>query len=300
MSAEIIPGCLPIAFVDVETTGTRSSRIVEMAVIGAVGGALEFEWSSLVDPREPLSPRAQALTGIDPLALQAAPSFAQLLPTLRARLAGRVLFAHNAAFDCRMLRAEVRRCGGVFAPSVVCTLRLSRRLFPQRRHHALDDLIAAGAGLRGERHRALSDARVLHDFWVELLQTRDAGELAAVLGESLEDDALPPHLPATLREELPETPGLFMLHDAGGALLYVARAADIRQGVLATCRKARRVARMRRLVGQTVAVRWQEFASVAAARMAESRLLAECRPPFNRASRGLTRIHWPQPAGEGV
>ena len=71
-----------IAFVDVETTGTRASadRVTEVGVVRvdadpAGGDPRVTEWSSLVDPGVPIPPAIQTLTGISDAMVRGAPPF---------------------------------------------------------------------------------------------------------------------------------------------------------------------------------------------------------------------------------
>ena len=74
-------------------------RIIDVAVIGATDGVVDFEWQTLVNPGVRVPAGITALTGIDNDMLQDAPSFEDIAAELRARLAGRVFVAHNVRFD---------------------------------------------------------------------------------------------------------------------------------------------------------------------------------------------------------
>ena len=67
----------PVAFVDIETTGCTPGmhRIIDVAVIGATGDAVDFEWQSLVNPGVHVPAGITALTGIDNDMLADAPPF---------------------------------------------------------------------------------------------------------------------------------------------------------------------------------------------------------------------------------
>src|SRR3954463_5362617 len=87
--------------VDTETNGLARDRC-ELTEVGAVlvgGGELHDRWGTLVGVSEPLGRGIQRFTGITQEMVDAAPAPEQVLPELAARLRGRVLVAHNAAFD---------------------------------------------------------------------------------------------------------------------------------------------------------------------------------------------------------
>ena len=155
-----------LVFLDVETTGSSSSvdRITEIGLIEVDCGEYVCEWSTLVNPQVPISPFIESLTGISDAMVADAPTFAQIAPELQARLAGRMLVAHNARFDYGFLRAEFARVDTDYTAELICTVKLSRKLFPGHQRHNLDSLIERHAVSCDARHRALGDARVLWDL----------------------------------------------------------------------------------------------------------------------------------------
>ena len=130
----------PIAVVDIETTGSdpASDRITEIAVLEVDGFEVRDAWSTLVNPGVRLPTPIQALTGITEEMLAGAPRFATLAEDLHERLQGRLLVAHNARFDYGFLRREFERAGIRFHARTLCSVRLSRRLYPQHPRHNLD------------------------------------------------------------------------------------------------------------------------------------------------------------------
>ena len=158
----ITPDC-PVAFVDVETTGCAPGRhrVIDVAVIGARGGEIEFEWQSLVNPGGRVSAGITALTGIDNDMLVDAPCFEAIAAELRARLAGRVFVAHNVRFDYGFIRREFAFTGQEWRAPNLCTVRLSRALYPEMPRHNLDAVIERHGFSIEQRHRAMPDARVL-------------------------------------------------------------------------------------------------------------------------------------------
>ena len=60
---------------------------------------------------------------------------------LHERLAGRTFVAHNVRFDYGFLRHEFERAGIRWTARTLCTVKLSRRLYPQHHRHNLDTLI---------------------------------------------------------------------------------------------------------------------------------------------------------------
>ena len=152
------------AVVDIETSGLslRRHRILQVAVVTVDDGVIVDEWSSLVKLRWPwqrVGPRA--VHGIDRRMLRTAPDRRQVLQELAGRLDGTVFTAHNAAFDWSFIERAARR-DRVELPQIqrLCTLRMSRRLDPERTaSHRLDDLCVRYAVTNTRPHHALYDAR---------------------------------------------------------------------------------------------------------------------------------------------
>jgi DNA polymerase-3 subunit epsilon len=149
---------------DLETTGTDPlhDRITEIAALRIEHGAVTARWASLVDPGRPIPPFVQQLTGIRDAMVARAPAVEALLPRVLELLDGAVLVAHNARFDHGFLVAAAARAGLVLNVPRLCTVRLSRRLYPAARGHGLDAIMRRHGLHTGARHRALGDVEVLH------------------------------------------------------------------------------------------------------------------------------------------
>lgn len=155
-----------LAILDLETSGTSAARdrIIEIGLVQMCDGVIEDQWSTLVNPEIELSDFIEDYTGISSQMVADAPPFTGLAHELLNRLDGRILVAHNAAFDYGFLRQEFSRIGINFHIPAICTVRLSRRLYPKEKKHSLDTLMTRHNLSCDSRHRALGDARVLVDF----------------------------------------------------------------------------------------------------------------------------------------
>lgn len=169
-----------VVFLDLETTGASAGqdRITEVGLIEVDDGYFVREWSTLVNPGIPIPPLIQSITGINDAMVATAPYFEDIADELQDAIAGRILIAHNARFDYGFLEQEFRRIDQDFSAPALCTVRLSRKLFPQHARHNLDTLISRHDIECDARHRALGDARVL---WQLAQQWRiDPGETAVL------------------------------------------------------------------------------------------------------------------------
>ena len=149
----------PMVFVDLETTGATGTvdRITEIGIVEVNEEGEVREWSSLVNPQTSIPPFIQNLTGISDAMVAEAPTFEELAEEVLMRLHGRLFVAHNARFDYGFLKNEFKRVGVDFKATVLCTVKLSRKLFPQFSKHSLDALIERHGLVCSARHRAMGD-----------------------------------------------------------------------------------------------------------------------------------------------
>jgi DNA polymerase-3 subunit epsilon len=271
----------PLAIVDLETTGAHPARdrVTEIGVLEVDGFELSSEWSTLVNPGTAIPAPIQALTGITNEMVSSAPSFAELAVALHERLAGRVFVAHNARFDYGFLRHEFERAGLRFLAKTLCTVRLSRRLYPEHASHNLDSLIARhGIDCRA-RHRALGDADAVWQF-LRHAALEHGDEIVAVAARQVaRQPALPPHIDRALIDAIPEAPGVYVFYGKGGAPLYVGMSRSMRSRVL------RHFSSNTHWAPQVANIDWQRTAGELGASLREARLVKELSPAYNRRLR---------------
>ncbi|AOY00375.1 exonuclease domain-containing protein [Jeongeupia sp. USM3] len=273
----------PLVFVDLETTGATpaSDRITEIGIVQVDDDGVR-SWSSLVNPQQPIPPFIQRLTGIDDAMVAGAPTFAELADTVLPQLQGRVFVAHNARFDYGFLKHEFGRLGLRFSAPVLCTVKLSRKLYPNEFKHSLDAIVARhGLTVDGERHRALSDARLLPAFLDVVLREHPSESVQQAIAELLRQPRIPAGLDPAVIDELPETGGCYSFYAADGAALLVGRSHNIRKRVLqhfaADARKPRELEMLARLAR----IDWQEAAGDFGAMLNEARLIRSLKPAYN-------------------
>jgi DNA polymerase-3 subunit epsilon len=267
----------PLAIVDLETTGTRAARdrITEIGVIEIDRFEVVSEWSTLVNPGVALPTEVQALTGITHDMLAAAPRFADLAPELHERLAGRVLIAHNARFDYGFLRREFDRAGIKFQAREVCTVKLSRRLYPGGAHD-LDSLIERHGLACRARHRALGDADTVWQFLRVAAREHGDEVLSVAARQVARQPALPAHLDRAAIDAVPEAPGVYLLYGERGAPLYIGKSRSMRTRVLQHFSSS---AHWLPLVHR---IDWRRTTGELGALLLEARLVKELEPAFNR------------------
>ncbi|EXI81305.1 MAG: DNA polymerase III PolC-type [Candidatus Accumulibacter sp. BA-94] len=136
----VIPARL--ACIALETTGANPlrDRITRIDVLEAEGDRVST-WSTLVNPQRPIPEFIQKLNGIRNETVVDAPPFAQVAAELADRLHGRLLIARHARLNYGFVKSEFQRLGKSFRADVLCTVRLSRKLFPVHQKHKLDSLM---------------------------------------------------------------------------------------------------------------------------------------------------------------
>ncbi len=277
----------PLAIVDLETTGAHPAhhRITEIAVIEVDEGEVTGEWSTLVNPGTSIPGAIQALTGISNDMVASAPSFGALARELHARLAGRVLVAHNARFDYGFLKREFERAGQPYRARTLCTVKLSRRLYPEHARHNLDSLIERHGIQCRARHRAMGDAEAVWQF-LRVAQAERGDEVLAVAARQVaRQPTLPAHLERAMIEAIPDAPGVYLFYGEGAAPLYVGKSIAMRTRVLQHFGDDVRSAKEMQLAREVRRIEWQRTAGELGALLREAQLVKELLPVFNRQLR---------------
>ncbi len=290
-----------LVFVDLETTGGNAAhhRVTEIGIVRMARGEVLEEWSTLINPEASIPPYIQSFTGITNDMVADAPRFRDVAHGVLERLRGAVFVAHNARFDYSFLRAELRRIELPFRAPVLCTVKLSRRLFPQHPRHSLDAVMERFGLVCGERHRALGDARVLKDFWLALRRTVPDEALATAAAAVLAAARLPAQLPPELADELPEGPGVYRFLGEHDALLYVGKSVSLRARVLAHFAGEHGDAKEQKLARLTRRVEWTETAGELGALLLESQWIKRHEPLFNRRLKRFSAGYTLRPRAAG-
>src|SRR3954454_13448955 len=232
--------------VDTETNG-RPGDDCELTEVGAVlvgGGELHDRFESLVRVERPLSRGIERFTGITQAMVDRAPPPADVLPRVAEMLDGRVLVAHSASFDRRVLAQAFERAGlGWPDPPSLCTVALARRFAPLARQRKLAPL-AESLGIEvAAVHRALVDAetcaRVFCALFPKLCSAAAiVADAVAVCAPQRRRGRSPERarskrarVPKEERPDLsklPRDPGVYVFRDERGRPLYVGKSISLR------------------------------------------------------------------------
>ena len=275
-----------LAFVDLETTGGPSQRasITEIGIVEVDADGVR-EWSSLVRPEMRIPTHIERLTGIRNDMVADAPRFEDLAQDVFDRLEGRLFVAHNARFDHSHLKAAFRRAGVDIRPRVLCTVKLSRRLFPEEARHGLDHLIARHGLSVSARHRALGDAQLLWQFWQRICERFPPGLITETVRELTSRPALPPGIDAATIDAVPDAPGVYLFYGEGELPLYIGKSGRLRTRVLSHFAADHRSERELRLSQQMQRIEWIPTDGEISALLLEAQLIKARQPAFNRQLR---------------
>lgn len=223
-----------LAFIDVETSGGKAQRdrIIEIGIIISDGYKIVEEYSTLIQPGVAISSFIQNYTGISDADVADAPRFEEVADKIYELLEGKIFVAHNVHFDYGFLRHELRRAGYDFSARKMCTVRLSRQLYPEYKKHNLD-IIMERSGLDcANRHRALDDTRLMYQFFQICIASFGKPTVIKVCNTLMLQPSIPINISQDVLDSLPETHGVYQLYGKENALLHLARSNDIRKRVL--------------------------------------------------------------------
>lgn len=222
------------AVVDIETTGTNNTYhgITEIAVVLHDGVKITEQWKSLINPGQYIPDFISQMTGITNEMVESAPAFSDIAAELFDLLNNRIFVAHNAGFDYGFIRSHFEATGYEFKSKKLCTVRLSRKIFPGFRSYSLGKLCEQLGIVIGNRHRAFGDAEATAQVFSLLLQNDPGDVVDSFLKRNSKEQILPPHLDKQLIMQLPTDPGVYYFHDQQGKIIYVGKAKNIRSRVL--------------------------------------------------------------------
>ena len=272
---------------DLETTGGNAvhDRITEIAAVRIENGVETARWSTLVNPGVRIPPFIQSLTGISDAMVADAPPFEDVASTLLELLEGAVFVAHNVRFDHSFVQNELARMERTLKAKTLCTVRLSRKLYPQHKGHGLDAILQRHGLHTLSRHRAMGDVDVVLQWLKIATEELGAEAVQRTALELLQGIAcLPPQLETAI-SDIPDTPGVYLFFGEGPLPLYIGKSVTMRTRVMSHFQSAAKVAREMRILTEIRRVEWRETAGELGALLLESRLVKEQQPVYNRQLR---------------
>ena len=213
---------IPLAFLDVETTGASADfghRVIELGIVRIENGRVVGEYQQLIDPGRRVGANITALTGISQEMVAGQPCFADQLPAALGLLRGAAVLGHNVRFDLSFLDREFRRAGQQMTQvlgdvPVLDTVKIARKRFG-RGGNALQQL-APRLGIQPTAaHRALADAQTTALLFEKLMASvrgwdtmlcdamREQGGPMGLLPAAPRERVLPLELEEALEQQCP-------------------------------------------------------------------------------------------------
>lgn len=166
-------------------------------------------YTTLINPGQPIPYYIQAMTGITDKMVTDAPRFEQVAEKVYSLLKDRIFIAHNVNFDYSFVKAHLQVSGYDLNTKKLCTVRLSRKIFPGFHSYSLGKLCTSLGITINDRHRASGDSAATVKVFQLLLQNDKEQHIAKSLQRNSKESILPPNVPKTDFEQLPYTPGVY-------------------------------------------------------------------------------------------
>jgi DNA polymerase III subunit epsilon len=225
---------MQFAIVDIETTGGFPDQhgMTEIAIVLHNGTEVEGKYETLINPHQSIPPYIANMTGISDKMVSAAPSFSAVAPQIFNLLKDRIFVAHNVNFDYSFVKYHLQQSGYQLNVSKLCTIRLSRKVFPGFKKYGLGHLCRELDIQITNRHRAGGDALATAQILDLVLQNNGMRLIKELLKRDNHSQTLPAHLPEQQVQNLPQLPGVYYFHDQKDKVIYVGKAKNLKKRVL--------------------------------------------------------------------
>lgn len=278
------------AVVDIETTGgyPANNDITELAIVFHDGQTVTGQYSTLIRPRRAIPRYIQALTGITPEMVAEAPDFEELAPRIAELLKDRIFIAHHVNFDYTFIKHHLAAAGIEWNAQRLCTVRLSRKVFPGLPSYSLGNLCRHFGIPIVNRHRAGGDAEATAVLFEHLLRNNGLEHIRDFLKKGAKEQSLPPHLPKEQVEQLPYHPGVYYFHDQKDKVVYVGKAKNLKYRVRSHFTHNGAGKQRQEFLRNIHRISYQECATELMAFILESVEIKRLWPAFNNSQKRFT------------
>ena len=221
--------------VDIETTGNgiKGNKITEISIFKFNGEQIVDEFTSLVNPECEIPAFITGLTGIDNDLVRDAPTLNEIAPKILTILADSIFVAHSVNFDYSIIKNELQEIGHSFIQKKLCTVRLSRSVFPGYQSYSLGKLCSSLNIPLVDRHRARGDAHATVLLFKKILDSPESdGVIKRFLNARSQEATLPPALSKLQYDKLPNTTGIYLFKNSKNEIIYAGKAKNIKKRVL--------------------------------------------------------------------
>ncbi len=220
------------AILDIETTGGKFNEegITEIAIYKYDGHNILDQFITLVNPEREIQEFVVKLTGINSKMLKNAPKFHEVAKRIIEITTDCIIVAHNSSFDYRILRTEFNRLGYDYIRNTLCTVELSKKLILDQPSYSLGKLCRSIGIPTSDRHRANGDAVVTVKLF-KLLLEKDIDKNILQQTIKFSDNRNQKNKIIKILNTLPESEGIFYIHNENGNVIFIGRGRNIKKEV---------------------------------------------------------------------
>jgi len=271
------------AIVDIETTGGYASAhgITEISIHIFDGNKVVEKFETLINPCQSIPYYIQVMTGINNEMVASAPKFEEVAETVQQLLHEKIFVAHNVNFDYSFVKSHLAAAGYELNTKKLCTVRLSRKIFPGFPSYSLGNLCRSLDIEIERQHRAGDDAEATVKVFQKLLENDEKQHIAKSLQRNSKEQMLPPNVPKEDFERLPYLPGVYYFHDEKGKIVYVGKAKNIRYRINSHFSNNSNSRQKQNFIRNVYAISFQTTATELMACILESSEIKRLWPIFN-------------------
>lgn len=273
------------AIIDIETCGGsfdyKRGRITEICILIHDGLQVVDQYTTLINPECNITPYFTKLTGITNEMVMDAPKFYEIAKKIVELTEGKIFVAHNVAFDYGFIKDEFASLGAKYQRETLCTVRLSRKLIPNRISYSLGHLCAAlGIEIFG-RHRAEGDAVATAKLFDLLLKLKADHPQYKTKGVEALMTRRVDNIKSYILKKLPEECGVYYFLDANKNIIYIGKSKNAYQRAIAHFNTDSQ--KNKKMLFELMDVDFVEYGSELVALLVETDEIKKLKPKYNRA-----------------
>ena len=220
-----------------------------------------------------------------------APVFVEIAGDLYSHLEGSVMVAHNVRFDHGFLKAEYKRIGGTLRQRTLCTVKLSRKLYPQEHGHSLDAIMKRFGLTTSTRHRGMGDVQLMLDFLEAAKQDMGSVKVLEAINAQLKGPTLPPSIDDSFLQKIEDVPGVYLFYDDTEIPLYIGKSIKLKTRVLNHFASDHVTHTEMEMAQRVKRIEWKETVGELGALLLEMNLIKKLQPAYNKFLRKQTKLY---------
>lgn len=283
----------PVVYVDIETTGGsyRTSRIIEFAAIRVENDVIVETFKTLINPGSSIPHHITNITGISTSDVAEAPFFETAAEQIHNILQGAIFIAHHVRFDYSFIKKQLEICNIIYNPKMLCSVRISRALYPEAKGHGLEAIINRFGIETQARHRAYDDAEAVKNFLQIAYEQHGTEVFSAAVSKQLKHRSAPPNVISGAFDGIPNTIGVYTFANSDGIPIYIGKSVTLRKRVMSHFAQDTAIDKEMKLSLNTHKISFIETANELEALLLESKMVKEYLPIYNRQLRRLKKMY---------